>query len=84
MAEVTLLRVISAVVGMMFEKLLPEVGAVEMEIKLGRGYRLMAKHFLYGAQVGSPFEKMGGKRVAESVGADLLAIPAMAARSRIM
>lgn len=32
-----------------------------MYIYLGSGYGLMAKHLLYGPEIGSAFEQMGGE-----------------------
>ena len=43
-----------------------------MGIDLGGGNVAMAKHHLYRAKIGAPDKKIGGKRMAEDVGTDLL------------
>ena len=57
--------------GVMVEKFGTESGAVEMDVDFGGGDRFMPQHFLDGTQVGAPFQKMGGERVAQRVGAYL-------------
>ena len=53
---------------MMGEDLLAQPRAVEVQVYLGGRDAFMAEHLLDGAQVGSPFEQMGGERVAQGVG----------------
>ncbi len=55
-------------VGVVGEELGAEAGAVEVDVELGGGEAFVAKHFLNGAQVGSPFKQMGGEAVAQGVG----------------
>ncbi len=59
---------IAHVAGMMRENLLPQTRAVDMEVDFGCGYGFVAEHLLYGAQVGAPFEQMGGEAVTQRVG----------------
>ena len=40
---------------------LPELRAVEVDVDLGGGHRLVAEHLLDGAKVGAPFEEVGGE-----------------------
>ena len=57
------------------EDFFAEVGGVEVGVYLG-GYQVfVAEHHLYYAQVGSAFEQMCGKGVAEGVGTDGLFYP---------
>ena len=49
--------------------------AVYMGIDLGSGDGFMPQHGLDGAQIGPAFQEVGGKAVAESVGADVLLQP---------
>ena len=44
---------------------------VEMYIYLGGSDAFVSQHLLYGPQVGSAFEQVGGEAVAQSVGADV-------------
>jgi hypothetical protein len=43
---------------------------VQVGIDLCSGNTFMAQHFLYGAQVGTAFNQMGGKRMPERMRAD--------------
>ncbi len=43
-----------------------------MGVYLGGAYRLMAQHGLNGTQVGTALQEVGGKAVAEGMGADIL------------
>lgn len=60
---------------MMLQYFLPQMSTVQMDIDFGSGYILMPEHHLYGSQVGSAFQKMGGKTMAECVRTDVLAHP---------
>ena len=60
------------VAGVVLQNLLPQVAAVQMHIDLCGAYVFVAEHGLYGAEVGAPLKQMGGKAVAEGVGADVL------------
>lgn len=48
---------------------------IDMGVYLGSGDIRVAKHHLYGPQVGTVTEKMGGERVPEHVGRDILVDP---------
>lgn len=54
----------------MLENLFPEKTAVDVCIDFCGGDALVAQHCLDGTQVGAPFQKMGGKGVAEGMGTD--------------
>lgn len=72
------LRVIFAifdVARVMLEYLAAEHTAIDVGIDFGGADALMSEHTLNGAEVGATLEKVGGKRVAEGVGADGLLQP---------
>ena len=52
---------------MMLNNFLSETRAIDVRVDFCGGNTLVAEHRLYGAQVGTAFEQMGGKRVTESV-----------------
>lgn len=54
----------------MFQNFLPQAAAVKVGVDFRGADALMSEHALYGPQVGSSLQQMGGKRVSESVGAD--------------
>lgn len=49
-----------------------ETVLVDMGIDLSRGYISVAQHKLYGAEIGAMGQHMGGKRMAQHVGGDVL------------
>ena len=53
------------------EYLAAQQGIVEMYVDFGGGDAFVAEHLLYGTQVGASFEQVGGKTVAQGVGADV-------------
>lgn len=55
--------------------------AVYMGIDFRRGNALVAQHALDGSQVGTSFQQVGGKGVAEGVWTDVLVMPALSASS---
>lgn len=59
---------VTVVAGMVEENLGAEQGGVEVEVDFGGGDGFVAEHLLDGAQVGAPFEKVGGEAVAQGVG----------------
>ena len=52
-----------------------EPAAVNVGIDLGSGNIRMAQHELDGPQIGTMFEEVGGKGMAQGMGADLLVDP---------
>ena len=58
---------------MMLQYFVTQATAVDVNINLGGGDALVAEHLLDGSQVGPAFKQMGGKTVAQGVGADRLA-----------
>ena len=59
------------VAGVVLQNFLSQVAAVQMHIDLCGANVFVAEHGLYGAEVGAPLQQMGGKAVAEGVGADV-------------
>ena len=59
------------VAGMVFYDFATQHVAVNVCVNFCCRYRFVSQHTLYGAQVGASLEEMGGKRVAESVRADV-------------
>ena len=49
-----------------------EPGCIDVGVALGRHQGGVAQHFLDGAQVGSALEEVGGRRVAQSVGRNVM------------
>lgn len=47
-----------------------QLGQAQVSVSLGGGESGVAQKLLYGAQVRSPLEEMGGKTVPQGVGAD--------------
>ena len=45
--------------------LFAQASGIQVDIDLGCGDALVAEHLLNGAQVGAPFEQMGGEAVAQ-------------------
>ncbi len=66
---------------MVQQNFLAEPHIVEVQINLRGAYRLMPQHLLYGPEVGSALEQVGGKGVW---GDTLRLMPAASARSRTM
>lgn len=62
--------VILDVAGMVLDDFAAQHGAVDMRVDFGGGDALVPQHALDGPQVGASLEQVGGKRVAEGVGAD--------------
>lgn len=60
------------VAGMVLQDFLAQMAAVQMHVDFGGADVFVAEHGLDGAEVGSALEQMGGKAVAEGVGADVL------------
>lgn len=54
---------------------LPQVIPIEMGVDLGGGDAFVSQHFLDGTQVGTTFDKVGGKTVPEGVRADVFLEP---------
>ena len=52
---------------MMCENLFVKTVGIDMEIYLGSGYILVAKHLLDGSQIGSALEQVCGKGVTQGV-----------------
>lgn len=52
---------VTPVAWMVVEYLLAQARTVEMQVYLGRGYALVAEHLLYGPEVGSALEQVGGE-----------------------
>ena len=50
---------------------LSQMFSTDMRINLSSGDLAVPEHELDRPKIGSPLQKMGGKRVAENVGADL-------------
>ena len=50
-----------------------QASAVDVDVDFGGGDTFVSEHLLNGAQVGTPFEQVGGKRVAQGVWAYLFA-----------
>ena len=44
--------------------------AVDVGVELGGAYAFVAKHGLYGSEVGTALEEVGGEGVAQGVGGD--------------
>ena len=61
------------VAGVVLEDFVAEAGAVDVDVDFGGSDAFVAQHLLDGTQVGSAFEQVGGKTVAQSVRADDLA-----------
>ena len=59
------------VAGVVLQNFLAQVAAVQMHIDFCGANVFVAEHGLYGAEVGAPLQQMGGKAVAEGVGADV-------------
>lgn len=59
------------VAGMVLQDFLAQMAAVQMHVDFGGADVFVAEHGLDGAEVGSALEQMGGKAVAEGVGADV-------------
>ena len=55
---------------MVLENLGAEHVAVDVHVDFGGAYAFVAEHSLNGTEVGSTFEQVGGKAVAEGVGTD--------------
>ncbi len=49
--------------------------AVKMDVNLGGCDALMSEHLLDGAEIGAPFEQMGGEGVAEGMGRNIFSYP---------
>ena len=60
------------VAGMVLQDFLAQMAAVQMHVDFGGADVFVAEHGLDGAEVASALEQMGGKAVAEGVGADVL------------
>ena len=52
---------------MMLNEFGAQTRAVEMDIDFGGGDGFVAEHFLNCAKIGTPFEKVGGERMTQSV-----------------
>ena len=52
---------------MMLNNFLSKACTIDVRVNFCGGNTLVAEHRLYGAQVGTAFEQMGGKRVTKSV-----------------
>lgn len=59
-----LLFAVFYVTGMMFYDFTAQSVAVDMRVNFCCSDGLVAEHTLYGAEVGSSFDQVGGKRVA--------------------
>ena len=57
--------------GVVLQNFLAQVTAVQMHVDLCGTNVFVAEHGLYGTEVGAPLQQMGGKAVAEGVGADV-------------
>lgn len=57
--------------GVIFVINFPQMLSADMRINLSGGDLAVPEHELDRPKIGSPLQKMGGKRVAENVGADL-------------
>ena len=51
-------------------ELLTQELAVDVGVELGGAYAFVAEHGLYGTEVGTALEEVGGKGVAQGVGGD--------------
>ena len=59
------------VAGVVFQDFLTQVAAVQMHVYFCGANVFVAEHGLYGTEVGASLQQMGGKAVAEGVGADV-------------
>ena len=58
------------VAGMVLQDFLAQMAAVQMHVDFGGADVFVAEHGLDGAEVGTPFEQMGGEGVTEGVRTD--------------
>ena len=60
---------------MMFDDFTTQSASVDMGINLGRTDTFMSQHALNGTEIGASFQQVGGERMAEGMGADVLGEP---------